>query len=429
MSSTLAAARDIHRAPSRARPGPVVVAVGESGAHVVRAAAALAPLFGHHVHVFSAIEPLPAEVFAGEPIPIPPGLEEQREQGRIQRVAAMLADVEREGHDWPLEVEHGEPAGAIVRRARELDASLIVIGIGRHRPVDRIVAGEMTLRVIRRTSCPVLAVAGELAHRPREVLVATDFSAQSLYAAETALPLLADDAVIHVVHVWQPSASADPTTYAVEDDYSRALPERLARFVAALHVPTGMTVRSSVREGRSVSQLVAYAEEHHVDLVVAGRQGLNPIARLFVGSVSSALLRAATCSVLVTPEPRFPDLDRIRRLLFGTSESREATDWLEQLDAFTRRNTGRRTTLEVDDPEIGAQTQESGYPFVGASYDPHDARVELMLGEPKAGHVHLTRRIGGVDTVSVVTEPSGRDLGLRIKHGSGQTLLTFVPES
>jgi nucleotide-binding universal stress UspA family protein len=278
-------------------------------------------------------------------------------------------------------------------------------------------------------ACPVLAVAGELEQRPRIVVVATDFSPQSLYAAETVLPLLAEEAEVHVVHVWQPSATADPTTCAVEEEYVRSLPERLTRFVSALHVPAGVAVHTVVREGRTVSQLVAYAQDHHADVIVSGRQGLNPIARFFVGSVSTALLRASTCSVLITPEPRFADLDRIRRLLFGTSESRSSGDWAEQLDAFTRRNSGRRTTLEVDDPAIGAQTQEHGYPLAGASYDPHDRRVELMLGEATAGRVHLTRNIGGVDSVAVLTGPSGQDVGLRVKHGHGQTLLTFGAES
>ena len=274
----------------------------------------------------------------------------------------------------------------------------------------------------------MLAVAGELEHPPRVVVVGTDFSPQSLYAAERVIPLLAEGAVVHVVHVWQPSAAADPTVFAVEDEYARTLPDRLARFVAALHVPVGVTVRSELREGRSVSQLLAVADERHADLIVAGRQGLNPIARFFIGSVTTSLLRGSTCSILVTPEPSFAHLDRIRRALVGTSESRKPHDWAEQLEAFTRRNTGRRTRLEVDDPAIGAQTQETGYPFVGASYDPHDRRVELMLGDPRAGRMHLSRSIGAVDSVAVVTEPSGLDVGLRIEHGPGQTLLTFVAQ-
>jgi nucleotide-binding universal stress UspA family protein len=428
MSSTLTATHRSRHAPPGAHAGPLVVAVGEDGAHVLRAAATLAPVFGGRVHVFSAIEPLPVEMMmAGEPVLMPPEFEESRTGSRLGQLSARLTEV-RDGHRWQVEVEHGDPVTSLVRRARALDAALIAIGIGRHRPMDRILAGEITLRVIRRTSCPVLAVAGELAHRPRVVVVGTDFSPQSLYAAETVLPLLEEGAVVHVVHVWQPSAAGDPTVFAVEDEYARTLPGRLDRFVAALHVPDGVTVRSEVREGRCVSRLLAFAEEHHADLIVAGRQGINPIARFFIGSVTTSLLRGATCSVLVTPEPSLAELDRIRRALGGTSESRKPHDWAEQLDGFTRRNTGRRTKLEVDDPAIGAQTQETGYPFVGASYDAHDRRVELMLGESHAGRVHLSRSIGGVDSVAVVTEPSGRDAGLRIGHGSGQTLLTFVAE-
>lgn len=303
MSSTLAASQPDHEVPWHPS-GPLVVAVGENGAHVLRAAAALAPLFEERVHVYSAIEPLAVDVVASEPIVIPPSFEAARKEARVGHLSARVAEVGKDGHCWQLEVEHGDPTTSLVRRTRELGASLILIGIGRHKPIDRILGGEMTLRVIRRAHCPVLAVAGELEHRPRVVVVATDFSPQSMHAARTVLPLLDESAVIHVVHVWQPSTTADPTVFAVEEDYARAISGRLARFVADLHAPPGVTVRSAVREGRCAAQLVAYAGEHHADLIVAGRHGLNTIARFFVGSVTTALLRGATCSVLVTPEQR-----------------------------------------------------------------------------------------------------------------------------
>jgi nucleotide-binding universal stress UspA family protein len=278
------------------------VAVGDDGAHVLRAAASLAPLFGDLVHVFSAIEPLPLGVAAPEPIVVPPSFEEGRREARVEQLGARVAEARRDGQAWQVEVELGDPVTSLVRRARELDAALIVIGIGQHRPIDRIAGGEMTLRVVRRASCPVLAVAGELDHRPREVVVATDFSPQSLHAARTVLPLLAEGAVLHVVHVWQPSVTGDPTVFAVEEEYAHSIPPRLLRFMDSLHVPTGVTVFTAIREGRCAAQLIHYAEEHHADLIVAGRHGLNTIARFFVGSVTTTLLRGSSCSVLVTPE-------------------------------------------------------------------------------------------------------------------------------
>jgi hypothetical protein len=79
MSSTLTATHRSRHAPSGAHAGPLVVAVGEDGAHVLRAAATLAPVFGGRVHVFSAIEPLPVEMMmAGEPVLMPPEFEESR---------------------------------------------------------------------------------------------------------------------------------------------------------------------------------------------------------------------------------------------------------------------------------------------------------------------------------------------------------------
>jgi hypothetical protein len=101
-------------------------------------------------------------------------------------------------------------------------------------------------------------------------------------------------------------------------------------------------------------------------------------------------------------------------------------DWGPGLDAFSGRNLGRRGTLEVDDPDIGAQAQEFDYPLLGATYDPHDERVELMFGEGLRGSPHLTRGIAGVTAIDVLSDDQGRDMAIRIAHGAGQTLLTFA---
>jgi nucleotide-binding universal stress UspA family protein len=301
MSSTLAAFDHPERAPSRLT-GPMVVAVGENGTHVLRTAAVLAPLVQERVHVYSAIEPRPVEIVDGEPMVVPTDIEESRKASRVQHLSAGLAEVRGGEHHWQVEVEHGDAVSGLLRRTSELDAALVVIGIGRHRPMDRLLGGEATLRVIRHTSCPVLAVGGELQRRPREVVVATDFSPQSMHAARTALPLLASGATLHVLHVWQPTTTDDPQVLGIEKMYARSITARLVRFVADLRTRPGVSVRTAVREGRAATQLIAYANEHRADMIVAGRRGPDTIAHAFVGSVATSLLRGATCSVLVAPE-------------------------------------------------------------------------------------------------------------------------------
>jgi nucleotide-binding universal stress UspA family protein len=300
MTLPLAASESADRAPARIK-GPIVASVGADDADVLQAAATLAPLVKEQVHVFSVVEPLPVEIVGGEPILVPPDLGDGRTELRIEQLNADLAAVRAAEHRWQLEVVHGEPVSMLMRRARELDAGLVVVGIGRPRPVDRLLGSETTLDVVRYASCPVLAVVGRFEKRPREVVIATDFSAQSMRAARCALPLLARSATLHIVHVAEADAG-DPPMLAVEKLYARSITARLVRFVADLRTPQDMSVRMAVREGRCATQLLAYAREHGADLLVAGRHGKNPLGNFKVGSVTESLLRGASCSVLVAPE-------------------------------------------------------------------------------------------------------------------------------
>ena len=93
--------------------------------------------------------------------------------------------------------------------------------------------------------------------------------------------------------------------------------------------------------------------------------------------------------------------------------------------AVTRPLAGRLTSIEVDDPELGAQGQESGYPLLGVAFDHNDQRVEIMVGELQGPAHHLTRNIGDVRSVDILRDATGRDWILRVAHGSGQTILTL----
>ena len=307
MSSTLVATDSGKHSPSRLS-GPIVASVGEDGSHVLLAAAALAPLTRDGLHVFSAIEPLPAETAARNASVMAASLMEVsdvRRESRVEQLNTRLAEVRAAEHRWQLEVEHGEPANALLRRTRELGAALIVIGMGRQRLDGAPVGDEMALHVTRRAGCPVLAVGGQFEHLPREVVIATDFSAQSMHAARAALPLLDRGATLHIVHAWLSNAASDPSIAKVEEVYARSITARLVRFVAELPTPPGVLVRMAVCVGRSASEIIAYARRHNADLIVVARQGVNTITRFFVGSVTTSLLRAASCSVLVAPEQQF----------------------------------------------------------------------------------------------------------------------------
>ncbi len=409
--------------------GPIVLALtGEESSHAIATARQLAERTHAAVQVVSAVEP-PTPGFVGldgAPVWWPePGAHVAR---RREQVARALHEAGLDA--WPVEVLVDAPAHAIVESARARRASLIVMGIGRHDVAARLFGGEVTLRAIRRATAPVLAVADTPLRLPLQVAVAAiDFSPSSVQAARAALALLGDGGVLHLVHVWARQPLDYPQPPEADEAYARALPGRFAQVERALMDPArAVTIVATSLEGAPVQQLAVYARTHGAELIAAGRRGHGLLERLLVGRVTSGLLRATPCALLVTPEPTAVEREALERALSGTSASRKPEEWPALLEAFTRRNQGRRTRLEVDDPDVGAQAEETGYVLRGATYDRHDARVALMFGAP-GGRSHLTRAIDGVTMVAVHAEPGGRDVALAVTRGAGQTLLTFLPDA
>jgi hypothetical protein len=82
--------------------------------------------------------------------------------------------------------------------------------------------------------------------------------------------------------------------------------------------------------------------------------------------------------------------------------------------------------LEIDDPALGAQVQETGLALVGAAYDAHDHRVALMFAGRARGDVHFTRTLGDVRAIAVSSDVRDVDRALYIESNGGGTLLTFL---
>jgi nucleotide-binding universal stress UspA family protein len=346
-----------------------------------------------------------------------------------RRAELRRAVVEQTNRIWgepavDVELAEGEPASTIARIARDSNATMIVSGIGRHQVMDRLFGDETAIRLVRLSSVPVFTVAGRLMGAPHRIVVAADFSETSLRAARLALELAAPHATLYLAHV-------GPRDKVLHDwnawglSYKEDAGDALQKMAQHLRVPPGMTLQRVLLQGDPATELLAFATSVNADLIATGSHGYGFVARMLIGSVTTRILRCSTCSVLCVPHAA-----AMTRLRVSAAPSEVTTiprpDWAPEMDAFTRRNVGRRGTLEVDDPEIGAQAQENDYPLLGATFDSHDQRLELMFGEPGDRGHHLTRSIGNIREIDTLTNESGHDIALRIVHGTGQTLLTFA---
>jgi hypothetical protein len=200
----------------------------------------------------------------------------------------------------------------------------------------------------------------------------------------------------------------------------------LGEFAGQLVVPPRVSLNCVVLTGLPASELLAYASRVDADMISTGTHGRGFVARTLIGSVTTNLLRGATCAVLAMPRDPLPARAPTAEDAAAGRTFESPMAWSGLLKDFTRRNAGRRTILEVDDIELGAQMQEYNYPLLGASYSERDGHFDLMLGDRFAGGRHLTRTMDGVIAVDVITDGTGRDVALRVQHGESHTLLTFA---
>lgn len=117
------------------------------------------------------------------------------------------------------------------------------------------------------------------------VLLPTDFSDTAAEPAHHAR-LLAEhfDADLHILHV------------AVSPDARRDADSDMSAFLEA----NGLgTATAAVVEDEAPGQGIArYIDEHGIDLVVMGSHGRRGLQRLFLGSTTEEVMRAASCAVL-----------------------------------------------------------------------------------------------------------------------------------
>ncbi|WP_447980661.1 universal stress protein [Candidatus Nitrospira bockiana] len=215
-------------------------------------------------------------------------LEIKRLEKQAQRVVTEAKEfLASSGLSGKVLLEKGVPSQAVLKHARRGD--LIVLGSRGLNPLDRFMLGSVSTQVTLHAPCSVLVV--KQAPRPiRRLLLATDGS----QSAHKALRFLCD--------AWRPEATEVVVAHVMPflrypelKVAGRHLVDRQAERLAK----AGYTVREALKLGRPADELIALAEAHKVDAVVAGAKGLGAIARFFLGSVSTKLIHHSPASVLV----------------------------------------------------------------------------------------------------------------------------------
>jgi len=284
--------------------GPVLVASdGSAVSHeaLFNAGRLVSSAFGGPLEVIGVCEPIPGVAAGMDVLPVPAEIDEARRVNMLDDLRRSVNISAAGDPSWPITVLVGSPARTLAAEAERRGASLIVMGIGRHNPLDRLFGTETTLATLRESRVPVLAVGLNFPAVPTHAVVGLDFSVASMQAASLALHLLAPGGRLTLVHV-RPRFEHPSADWQVWDaEYGRTLPPLFDQVTAQLDVPRGVTVDTVTVRGDPAPALLAYAQQVNADLVAVGTQRHSLFERLVVGSVATRVLRTARVGVLAVP--------------------------------------------------------------------------------------------------------------------------------
>jgi nucleotide-binding universal stress UspA family protein len=141
----------------------------------------------------------------------------------------------------------------------------------------------------------------------RSILLPTDFSDCGNYALSYAASLArtfgASIICVHVIEPMVPTVGYSGMTEALpiaditdQLEYSaeRELPKLAEREECA-----GLEVEQMIVHGEAASEIVRVAKERNVDLIVVSSHGRTGLGRILFGSTAEAIVRHASCPVLV----------------------------------------------------------------------------------------------------------------------------------
>ncbi len=225
-----------------------------------------------------------------------------------EEITTYYADYLKNGLDYDIHVAVGIPAREILRRAREVEPDLILLGGSTEEEHDGVykktMAGTTLQKVARAARCPVLVVTRPAASfwgGISSITFGTDFSKASDRAFEFALKMARTlDCELNVFHAL-PVGLPSGDRLLSQDDIEQKIREKM-RIIRARYESRLKTLKSydmEVWEGIPYMEIVKYARERHSDLIIMAHHSrkLETNDRAFGSNVEQVIVRAG-CPVI-----------------------------------------------------------------------------------------------------------------------------------
>ncbi len=262
------------------------------------------------------------------------------EAEQARQAQDKLAKLGKDFHlDCEIMVGSGYPAEEIAQLARENDVDMVIAATYGGSGVKRFLIGSVTDRLVKILSCPLLVLnpstqdlnslsLPEKKIEFKKILVGCDFSEGSQLAFDYALGLAQEfQTKLYLAHVVRPAdqtgLSSSESINARQDGYpawnmadylelkentkiwehqkKKSLFKKLENQLLSKlpkDCKNWCTPIITILKGHPYKELITYAQQEEVDMIVLGIHGHNLLETFLVGSTTDRIISRAPCPVL-----------------------------------------------------------------------------------------------------------------------------------
>jgi nucleotide-binding universal stress UspA family protein len=243
------------------------------------------------------------------------GFTDQLHQDAHQRIDRTIEDHREHGLKMKKLIVRGfSPYQEILRVIDEENIDLVIMGTYGRGGVTHFLFGSTAEQVVRMADCPVLTVRHHAPHLSdlstiKNILFPTDFSNYSKKALPYALSFAERyEATLHVLHVFE--QRIHPAFYIMDKsspfDLDNGLQERaldaLDEFVYS-DLRGKIDFKCQVLSGKPFVEIINYARQKEIDLIVIATHGLTGLEYMIIGSTTERVVRKSPCPVLSIKDP------------------------------------------------------------------------------------------------------------------------------
>ncbi len=146
----------------------------------------------------------------------------------------------------------------------------------------------------------------------KKILYPTDFSEYSLAALPYAIELsLQNNAELHCMHVvdetyqyYLSGAYVDSVGVSISPGKIRDNAQKELDKFTAEHLSNVSKLVPKIVSGKPFLEIIKYAKDNKIDLIVLGTHGRSALATMLLGSVAEKVIRKAPCPVLTVRHPK-----------------------------------------------------------------------------------------------------------------------------